>query len=86
MATTTTKTFWDGKDDTTIMSVDFNPDGTQVDTNVVIPVGYVVKTETGGARRRKRKTAKKMSKRKLKKWCKSKKNHRSKKGRKMCKK
>lgn len=39
----------------------------------------------GGARRR-RKTAKKMSKRKLKKWCKSKKNCRSAKGRKLCKK
>ena len=39
----------------------------------------------GGARRR-RKTMKKMSKRKLKKWCKSKKNCRTKMGRKMCKK
>jgi len=42
--------------------------------------------EMDGGRRRRRKTAKKMSKRKLKKWCKSKKNRRSKKGRKMCKK
>jgi hypothetical protein len=38
----------------------------------------------GGKHRRK--TVKKMSKRKLTKWCKSKKNRRSKKGRKMCKK
>ena len=56
------------------------------------PVGYIPtgsyvtssKRVIGGKRRRK--TVKKMSKRKLKKWCKSKKNRRSKKGRKMCKK
>ena len=38
----------------------------------------------GGKRRRK--TMKKMSKRKMMKWCKSKKNRRTKAGRKMCKK
>jgi hypothetical protein len=43
-----------------------------------------LKNPKGG--KRKRKTVKKMSKRKLTKWCKSKKNRRSKKGRKMCKK
>jgi hypothetical protein len=47
--------------------------------------GYKLESN-GGARRRRRKTAKKMSKRKLKKWCKSKKNCRTKMGRKMCKK
>ena len=47
-------------------------------------INWTVATE-GGARRR-RKTMKKMSKRKMMKWCKSKKNRRTKAGRKMCKK
>jgi hypothetical protein len=54
----------------------------------IVPDGYQREPPTVGGRRRRKtaKKSKKMSKRKLKKWCKSKKNHRSKKGRKMCKK
>ncbi len=50
---------------------------------LVIPDGFVKKQEGG---KRRRKTMKKMSKRKMMKWCKSKKNRRTKAGRKMCKK
>jgi hypothetical protein len=69
-----------GGDPVTVSSADGY---TPCDENgTVLPSSF----SEGGARRRRRKTAKKMSKRQLKKWCKSKKNCRSAKGRKMCKK
>ena len=50
-----------------------------------VNAGATAVSDMSGGKRR-RKTMKKMSKRKMMKWCKSKKNRRTKAGRKMCKK
>jgi len=72
------------------MQSDFkNDDGTDDVTSYTAAKNVWDSEHSSGGGRRRRKTIKKMkkmSKRKMAKWCKSKKNRRTKAGRKMCKK